>query len=75
MALIPIDDRHDILRLHWRDSRAEPLCSFVYLYRRQFRLAGRHPDHPGVASSPFVATFVDVTRIVIYFNVAEIYLM
>lgn len=30
---------------------------------------------PGVASSPFVATFVDVTGIVIYFNVAEIFLL
>src|SRR5262249_54715363 len=28
---------------------------------------------PGVASSPFVATFVDVTGIVIYFSVARIY--
>ena len=30
---------------------------------------------PGVASSPFVATFVDVTGIVIYFSVARIYLL
>ena len=30
---------------------------------------------PGVASSPFVATFVDVTGIVIYFNVAQLYLL
>lgn len=29
---------------------------------------------PGVASSPFVATFVDVTGIVIYFSIARIYL-
>jgi magnesium transporter len=27
---------------------------------------------PGVASSPFVATFVDVTGIVIYFSIAKI---
>ena len=26
---------------------------------------------PGVASSPFVATFVDVTGIVIYFSIAK----
>jgi magnesium transporter len=30
---------------------------------------------PGYASSPFVATFVDVTGIVIYFNIAHIYLI
>jgi magnesium transporter len=30
---------------------------------------------PGVASSPFVATFVDVTGIVIYFSIAKVYLM
>jgi magnesium transporter len=30
---------------------------------------------PGVASSPFVATFVDVTGIVIYFSIAEAYLL
>jgi magnesium transporter len=29
---------------------------------------------PGYASSPFVATFVDVTGIVIYFNIAEFWL-
>lgn len=29
---------------------------------------------PGYASSPFVATFVDVTGIVIYFTIAQIYL-
>jgi len=29
---------------------------------------------PAVASSPFVATFVDVTGIVIYFNIARIVL-
>ncbi|GIW93530.1 MAG: magnesium transporter MgtE [Pirellulaceae bacterium] len=29
---------------------------------------------PGYASSPFVATFVDVTGIVIYFNIAYLYL-
>ena len=29
---------------------------------------------PGIASSPFVATFVDVTGIVIYFSIARIYL-
>jgi magnesium transporter len=30
---------------------------------------------PGVASSPFVATFVDVTGIIIYFTVAKAYLL
>jgi magnesium transporter len=30
---------------------------------------------PGVASSPFVATFVDVTGIVIYFTIAKLYLL
>lgn len=30
---------------------------------------------PGIASSPFVATFVDVTGIVIYFSVAKLYLL
>ncbi len=30
---------------------------------------------PGYASSPFVATFVDVTGIVIFFSIAEIYLL
>lgn len=30
---------------------------------------------PGIASSPFVATFVDVTGIVIYFTIASIYLL
>jgi magnesium transporter len=29
---------------------------------------------PGIASSPFVATFVDVTGIVIYFNIASVYI-
>ena len=29
---------------------------------------------PGIASSPFVATFVDVTGIVIYFNIAILYI-
>ena len=29
---------------------------------------------PGIASSPFVATFVDVTGIVIYFNIASMYI-
>jgi len=29
---------------------------------------------PGIASSPFVATFVDVTGILIYFSIANIYL-
>jgi magnesium transporter len=29
---------------------------------------------PGIASSPFVATFVDVTGIVIYFNIACLYI-
>jgi magnesium transporter len=29
---------------------------------------------PGIASSPFVATFVDVTGIVIYFSIAGIFL-
>ena len=28
---------------------------------------------PGIASSPFVATFVDVTGIVIFFSIAKIY--
>jgi magnesium transporter len=30
---------------------------------------------PGYASSPFVATFVDVTGIVIYFSIAHVYLL
>lgn len=30
---------------------------------------------PGYASSPFVATFVDVTGIIIYFSIARIYLL
>jgi magnesium transporter len=30
---------------------------------------------PGIASSPFVATFVDVTGIVIYFSIARFYLL
>ena len=30
---------------------------------------------PGYASSPFVATFVDVTGIVIYFTFAQLYLL
>ena len=30
---------------------------------------------PGFASSPFVATFVDVTGIVIYFSIASVYLL
>ena len=30
---------------------------------------------PGIASSPFVATFVDVTGIVIYFSIAKIWLL
>jgi magnesium transporter len=30
---------------------------------------------PGFASSPFVATFVDVTGIIIYFSIAKIYLL
>jgi magnesium transporter len=30
---------------------------------------------PGIASSPFVATFVDVTGIVIYFSIAKMYLL
>ena len=30
---------------------------------------------PGYASSPFVATFVDVTGIIIYFTFAQIYLL
>lgn len=29
---------------------------------------------PGIASSPFVATFVDVTGIIIYFSIASLYL-
>jgi magnesium transporter len=29
---------------------------------------------PGIASSPFVATFVDVTGIMIYFSIARVYL-
>jgi magnesium transporter len=30
---------------------------------------------PGIASSPFVATFVDVTGIVIYFSIAKVFLL
>ena len=30
---------------------------------------------PGYASSPFVATFVDVTGIVIYFSIAHLWLL
>jgi len=30
---------------------------------------------PGMASSPFVATFVDVTGIIIYFSIARLYLL
>jgi magnesium transporter len=30
---------------------------------------------PGIASSPFVATFVDVTGIIIYFSFAKLYLL
>src|SRR5213076_1016365 len=30
---------------------------------------------PGIASSPFVATFVDVTGIMIYFTIASIWLL
>ena len=30
---------------------------------------------PGIASSPFVATFVDVTGIVIYFSIARVLLL
>jgi len=30
---------------------------------------------PGYASSPFVATFVDVTGIIIYFSIAKVYLL
>ena len=30
---------------------------------------------PGYASSPFVATFVDVTGILIYFSIASVYLL
>ena len=30
---------------------------------------------PGIASSPFVATFVDVTGIMIYFSIAKIFLL
>ena len=30
---------------------------------------------PGIASSPFVATFVDVTGIVIYFSIAHVLLL
>jgi magnesium transporter len=30
---------------------------------------------PGFASSPFVATFVDVTGIVIFFTIAQAYLL
>jgi len=29
---------------------------------------------PGYASSPFVATFVDVTGIIVYFSIASVYL-
>lgn len=30
---------------------------------------------PGIASSPFVATFVDVTGILVYFSIARVYLL
>ena len=30
---------------------------------------------PGIASSPFVATFVDVTGIIIYFTIAKMWLL
>jgi len=30
---------------------------------------------PALASSPFVATFVDVTGIIIYFNIASVYVL
>jgi len=30
---------------------------------------------PGIASSPFVATFVDVTGIIIYFSIAKVFLL
>ena len=30
---------------------------------------------PGIASSPFIATFSDVTGIIIYFNIARLYLL
>jgi len=30
---------------------------------------------PGIASSPFVATFVDVTGIIIYFSIATLFLL
>ena len=30
---------------------------------------------PGIASSPFVATFVDVTGIIIYFSIASVFLL
>ena len=30
---------------------------------------------PGIASSPFVATFVDVTGIIIYFSIAKVLLL
>ena len=30
---------------------------------------------PGIASSPFVATFVDVTGIMIYFTIAKMFLL
>src|SRR5206468_9614919 len=30
---------------------------------------------PGIASSPFVATFVDVTGIIIYFTIAKLFLL
>jgi magnesium transporter len=36
---------------------------------------GRLGIDPGIASSPFVATFVDVTGIVIYFSIATLYLL
>jgi magnesium transporter len=32
-----------------------------------------HVD-PGIASSPFVATFVDVTGIILYFTIAQVLL-
>ena len=36
---------------------------------------GKMGFDPGYASSPFVATFVDVTGIVIYFSIAHIWLL
>ena len=45
----------------------KPNILFIMIFRRI-------GIDPGYASSPFVATFVDVTGIVIYFNIAQLWL-